>query len=189
MNHQTHFFYAVPIPKEIKLIMKGHSEKLKQSLPFNRWVHHEDLHITLAFLGFAPSDQLEKSIENVSKELRGTPSFSLQINQLGTFGRKESPRIFWADTIKSDELQLVRRKVFTACENSGFQLETRPFRPHITLARKWTGDEPFHHDKLDVWQELQPEPLAFMASEVVLFQTHLEKTPKYEVKEIFPLIK
>ncbi|MDR7000510.1 RNA 2',3'-cyclic phosphodiesterase [Neobacillus niacini] len=188
MTHQTHFFYAVPLPKEIKLIMKDHCEKLKLSLPFNRWVHHEDLHITLAFLGFASLEQLEKSKEYVRNELRGIHSFSLKINQLGIFGRKESPRIFWGDTIKSDELQSARKKVFTACEDAGFQLETRPFRPHITLARKWSGEEPFQNEMLDVWHELQQNPLAFLASEVVLFQTHLQKTPKYEVKEIFPLI-
>jgi 2'-5' RNA ligase len=186
--HQTHFFYAVPIPNDIKLIMKNHSEKLKISVPFSRWVHHEDLHITLAFLGFAPLEQLERSKENLRNNLKGTHAFSLQMDKLGFFGREESPRIFWADTIQNDELQLVRKKVFTACEDAGFQLETRPFRPHITLARKWAGEECFHQNRLDVWHELQPQPLAFTVSEVVLYQTHLQKTPKYEVKEVFPLI-
>ncbi|OIK08992.1 2'-5' RNA ligase [Bacillus sp. MUM 116] len=186
MSHQTHFFYAAPIPEEIKLIMKEHCEKLKVSLPFHRWVHHEDLHITLAFLGFAPQEQLERSKENVRNKLMGTDSFTLKINELGIFGREESPSIFWADTIKSEELQLVRKKVFSACEDAGFQLETRPFRPHITLAKKWTGDEPFHQKRFDVWKDLQPEPIAFSVSEIVLYQTHLQKTPKYEVKENFP---
>jgi 2'-5' RNA ligase len=77
--------------------------------------------------------------------------------------------------------------VFSACEKSGFQLETRPFRPHITLARKWKGEQPFHNEMLQLWNEVQPTPLSFKASEVVLYQTNLTQTPKYEAIKIYPL--
>jgi RNA 2',3'-cyclic 3'-phosphodiesterase len=111
----------------------------------------------------------------------------LEINKLGIFGKLDSPRIFWGDTKESNELQVVRRKVFTACLDAGFQLETRPFKPHITLARKWAGDKPFQKTLLDVWNDLQPEPLLFKVNEVVLYQTHLDKTPKYEEITIYKL--
>lgn len=188
MNHQTHFFYAVKIPEDVKLTMKNNCEKLKETLPFSRWVHHEDLHITLAFLGNAPTEKLVAADQYVREAIDGLKAFELQINNLGIFGKEESPRIFWADTQVSGELKLLRNKVFTACEQAGFQLETRPFRPHITLARKWVGENPFHKDLLTVWKEVQIEPLTFTAIEVVLYQTHLEKTPKYEAKTIYPLI-
>ena len=77
--------------------------------------------------------------------------------------------------------------MFSACEEAGFELETRPFRPHITLARKWIGEEAFQQTLLEIWNELQSEPLAFQANEVVLYQTHLHKTPKYEAIQVFPL--
>jgi RNA 2',3'-cyclic 3'-phosphodiesterase len=110
------------------------------------------------------------------------------MNGLGTFGRIESPRIFWVDTKDSNELKEVRKKVFTACLETGFQLETRPFKPHITLARKWAGDEAFQTRLLDdVWNEFQSEPWEFTVNEVVLYQTHLDKTPKYEEKTIYRL--
>jgi 2'-5' RNA ligase len=59
MDHQTHFFFAVSIPEETKLIMKKHCEQLKEKIPFSRWVHYEDIHITLAFLGGAPTEKLK----------------------------------------------------------------------------------------------------------------------------------
>lgn len=188
MEHQTHFFFAVRIPEETKLIMKDHCEKLKETITFSRWVYYQDLHITLAFLGFAPSEKLNDAEKKVKEVLNHTESLKLQINKLGFFGRADSPRIFWADTMESDQLQIVRKKVFSACESTGFQLETRPFRPHITLARKWIGEKPFETQLLDRWLELQPEPLAFEATDVVLYQTHLTKTPKYEAKTVFPFI-
>lgn len=189
MGHQTHFFFAVKIPEETKLAMKILCEKLKATLPFSRWVHHEDLHITLAFLGNAASEKLINAEKNVREAIQDSHELKLQINKLGTFGREESPRIFWADTCESNELQILRKKVFLACEKAGFELETRPFRPHITLARKWVGEGLFQKKQLDeLWNELQPEPLLFKAKEVVLYQTHLEKTPKYEAKTLFHLI-
>jgi RNA 2',3'-cyclic 3'-phosphodiesterase len=187
MYKQTHFFFAIKIPLETKLIMKRNSERLKEILPFSRWVHHEDLHITLAFLGNAPEEKLSIAVENVREALREFKGFPLEINKLGTFGKADSPRIFWVDTQESNELHEVREKVFRACVEAGFQLETRPFKSHITLARKWTGDQHFHKRLLDVWNELQSEPLIFNANEVVLYQTHLDKTPKYEEKTIYKL--
>ena len=185
MEHQTHYFFAVRIPKETKLVMRDHLDKLKSKLPFHRWVHYEDLHITLAFLGYAPPENLVKAEKNVKEALDDLKPFPLQFNRLGIFGKEDAPRVFWADTIESSELHELRKNVFTACEQAGFQLEKRPFRSHITLARKWVGDEPFQKELLSIWEELQPAPLSFDASDVILYQTHLQKTPKYEEKAIF----
>lgn len=189
MVHQTHFFFAVKLPEETKIILKEHCEKLMSVISFNRWVHYEDLHITLAFLGHAPTERLRNAEKNVSIAINGLKPFNLRINQLGIFGKHDSPRIVYADVEESNELQLIRQKVFTACEEAGFKLESRPFRPHITLARRWEGDKPFHIDLLHIWKDFQSEPIEFEAAAVVLYQTHLHKTPKYEAIRFFSLDK
>ncbi|HJV17233.1 MAG TPA: RNA 2',3'-cyclic phosphodiesterase [Bacillales bacterium] len=187
MKQQPHFFFAVSIPEETKIMMKKHFEQLKEKMPFSRWVHHEDLHITLAFLGDAPTEKLHHAEKNVITEISGFKPFKLQIQQLGFFGKTDSPRIFWADTIGSTELNGLRNKVFMACEDAGFQLEKRRFCPHMTLARKWQGERPFQTESLEIWKELQPEPIVFDVTEVVLYQTHLYQTPKYEAISRIPL--
>jgi RNA 2',3'-cyclic 3'-phosphodiesterase len=187
MENRSHFFFAVRIPENTKLVMKDHMEKIKERVPFSRWVHYMDLHITLAFLGSAPSEQLAEAKQHVEAALKDKNAFSLKINKLGFFGLADSPRVFWADTEESQELQIIRQKVFTACEKAGFQLETRPFRPHITLARKWRDPHPFDLEMLNLWKELQPNPLSFEAEDVVLYQTHLNQTPKYEAINIYRL--
>ncbi|NHC42441.1 RNA 2',3'-cyclic phosphodiesterase [Bacillus sp. MM2020_1] len=188
MEHRSHFFFAVRIPEQTKLRMQEHIEKIKERIPFSRWVHYQDLHITLAFLGSAPPDKLKQAENQVQEALKDEQAFTLKINKLGFFGSVDSPRVFWADTEESKNLQSIRNKVFSACEKAGFQLETRPFRPHITLARKWKGEQPFQTELLGLWEEFQPFPLSFEASEVVIYQTHLDKTPKYEAIKIYPLI-
>ncbi|WML45699.1 RNA 2',3'-cyclic phosphodiesterase [Neobacillus sp. PS3-40] len=187
MDHQTHFFFAVSIPVETKVIMKKYLEQLNKRIPFSRWVHYEDLHITLAFLGSAPTEKIKMAEKNVKEIVRGSKPLKLQIQKLGIFGKEDSPRIFFADTVESNELQELRTKVFSACVDAGFKLETRPFRSHITIARKWKGNEPFQTKFLEIWNELQLEPLVFEATNIVLFQTHLNETPKYEAKSIILL--
>jgi RNA 2',3'-cyclic 3'-phosphodiesterase len=186
LMNQTHYFFALKLPSETKLVIKEHMDKLKEVMPFSRWVHPQDLHITLAFLGHAPLEQLESAVRNVEEAIQGANLVKLQIDHLGTFGSITSPRIFWAGTEQSAGMQLVRERVFKACLDAGFKLETRPFKPHITIARKWAGDEPFKQNLLNMWQALQPTPLELTVREVVLYQTHLQKTPKYEEKTIFP---
>lgn len=187
MEKRPHYFFAVRIPEHTKLVMKDHLEKIRDMIPFSRWVHDQDLHITLAFLGGAPSDKLTEAVNNVKIALSDEKTLTLNINKLGIFGSETSPRIFWAGIEESTHLQVIRKKVFSACELAGFQLETRPFRPHITLARKWIGEHPFQNEMLKLWEELQPTPLSFDAVDVVLYQTHLNKTPKYEAIKTYPL--
>ncbi|WP_082306933.1 RNA 2',3'-cyclic phosphodiesterase [Bacillus sp. FJAT-27245] len=179
----SHYFFAGKIPEETKLAMKGNMDELRKQFPFRRWVHHEDLHITLAFLGAAPEGKLEKACSLVGRALATTDAFPLAMNGLGTFGRKDSPRVFWASLSKSEQLTKLRGSVFTACEEAGFQLETRPFSPHVTLARNWEGEGPFIPGKLDE----QPLNLGFMLEEVVLYRTNIGTTPKYEPIKRFRL--
>ncbi|EKN66018.1 2'-5' RNA ligase [Neobacillus bataviensis LMG 21833] len=186
MEQRSHFFFAVRIPDETKRIMKNHIEKMRDSLPFSRWVHHQDLHITLAFLGAADPEKLAEAEKIVKQILKEAKAFPVKMHNLGIFGHEDSPRIFWVDTEESAELKAIRNKVFSACEKAGFQLETRPFRPHITLARKWNGAQPFQKELLELWKELQSEALGFLVSEIILYQTHLKQTPKYEAIITFP---
>ncbi|MEH7414667.1 RNA 2',3'-cyclic phosphodiesterase [Neobacillus drentensis] len=188
MNQKPHFFFAMRIPEPTKLIMKDHIEKLEETIPFSRWVHPMDLHITLAFLGSAEPDKLLNAENYVRDAIKDEGAFTLKINKLGYFGKEEAPRVFFADTESSEELFKIRKKVFSACEQAGFQLEKRAFKPHITLARKWKGQGEFQKELLNVWYRLQPEPLEFQAEDVVVYQTHLDRSPKYEAVTIFPLL-
>lgn len=184
MEKNIHYFLAVSLPKEAKLMLHEHSERLKRELSFARWVHPKDYHITLAFLGNASAGQLTKTKELVENGIHGTQAFPLTISHLGIFGRKDSPRIFWAGVNKEARLHTLRNLVFAACTEAGFQLETRPFSPHITLARKWSGTAPFSSAILIKNGDL----ISFKPEEVVLYKTNLGKTPKYEAIISFPLI-
>jgi RNA 2',3'-cyclic 3'-phosphodiesterase len=187
MERKTHYFYALKLPNEVKSRLKEACHQLQKELSFSKWVHHEDYHITLAFLGYARKDQLEASIHHVKEALSSQQSFPLSINQLGVFGKKDSPRIFWAGAEESQELNQVRNLVYSACEEAEFPLDKRAFHPHITLARKWSMDMAFSNDLLINNNPFKNNPEHFIAMEIVLYQTHLDKVPKYEEIERFSL--
>jgi len=185
-QNQDHYFYALELPKEIKSELKEVCEILRGTLLFKRWVYYEDFHITLAFLGAAKEDSLALSIDKLKSENRLEPFF-LSIDHLGTFGKEDWPRIFWAGVKTQPLLGQIREVVYEACVASGFKLETRSFNPHITLARKWVGDTTFNKSILIEENPFSSQPLIFQAGNIVLYKTHIGKEPKYEPIAVFPL--
>ncbi|WP_147532663.1 RNA 2',3'-cyclic phosphodiesterase [Bacillus marasmi] len=183
---QTHYFYALKLPNEVKQKLNEYCQSIQSEFPFSRWVHKEDYHITLAFLGHAPQDKLETTKMLIKAAISEFKAFPLTIQSLGTFGRSDAPRIFWAGIEPAPSLVDVRAAVFSACEQAGFKLETRPFHPHITMARKWQGDASFPLSTAEL-EKYFTTPISFQAQEIVLYQTHLDKSPKYEAVAIFPL--
>jgi len=179
-----HYFFALLLPQHIKTYLHEKCEQIKMEFPFKKWVHHEDYHITLAFLGHAPDEQLKKADMYIKDVLHHAEEFELTLNELGGFGRQDSPRIFWANTKESQALNNIRNLVFDSCTKAGFQLDPRPFKPHITLARNWLGNDKFALEALD---QFALGDITFMANHVVLYETHLNKTPKYEVKKTYSL--
>ncbi|WP_299089237.1 RNA 2',3'-cyclic phosphodiesterase [uncultured Metabacillus sp.] len=187
MNAQTHFFIAVPIDKEQKKLIHNWVTENKDNLPFKSWVHQEDYHITLAFLGHVDSkDQLMQLLERVREKTADIPPFTLSLKGLDTFGKKDSPRIFWAGIEESATLYYLQKQVFQACKDTGFKLDSKPFRPHITLARRWNSETPFIKPEAFEYT-FQDENNPFMVQMIHLYQTHLDRVPKYETIERFAL--
>lgn len=180
-----HFFIAVPLPLSIKTALKEKCEMLKTNLHFKRWVHLEDYHITLAFLGNADLEQLQIVLEKIKESLRKLPPFELKIQGLDIFGRKEYPRILWASIFESQPINNVRDIVYKECVKAGFDLDNKPFVPHITVARKWNDT----HGKMpiDVVLTEEVELPKFLVEEVVLYETKFEEIPKYRRKAVIRL--
>ena len=184
-NMNKHFFIAVPLPLSIKNALNEKCETIKTKMHFKRRVHLEDYHITLAFLGNANMDQLQMVLEEIKESLMRVPPFELKIQGLNTFGRKEYPRILWVDLLESQQLNFVREIVYRDCMKAGFELDKKPFTPHITVARKW--DEACGKIPLEALLEENFQLPKFLVEEVVLYESKIEETPKYHKKAVIRL--
>ena len=188
MERKTHYFWAVRIPNHIKQTIHDELTRIKPIFQFKRWVDLHDYHITLAFLGSVNPQQLQSVIKLVGDAIKKQKSFTLELKGLNVFGAQKSPRIFWAAVNEVDELFQLQEIVHKTCLAAGFTLETRPYHPHITLARKWGGDEDFKLDDLITHNPFGEKVLSFHVSEVVLYKSNLENTPKYEPVVVFSLV-
>ncbi|KZE64630.1 hypothetical protein AWM68_10845 [Fictibacillus phosphorivorans] len=183
---QRHHFIAVKLPAEVKARLAEFCKLIKKDHPFKTWVHLEDLHITLAFLGSASTQQLDKLHELLTEEVPKHDEFSLNIDHFGFFGSKQNPKIFWAGVEEQHSLYRLQKQVAYICEKAGFTLEKRPYAPHITLARK-------HIDSIDrslnmaEWWKQYADDIEFKADQILIYETHIEKLPKYKIVQSFSL--
>jgi len=97
-----------------------------------RPVHTLNLHATLVFLGQIPAER-RACIESIADAVQAEP-FDVDIDYLDYWFR---PRILWCGPRHSPSplLQLVE-DLEAGLEACGHQAEHRPYRMHVTLARK-----------------------------------------------------
>lgn len=99
------------------------------------FTRRENLHLTLAFIG--ETDRLEDARQAVAEAARSGP-LSLEVGgPLGRFGD-----LWWAGVQGGEPLAALAAAVQTALRDRGFPIERRPWRPHVTLVRRWRGPAP-----------------------------------------------
>lgn len=109
----NHYFYAVLLPEAFKQKLQQATAGLKGSLPFKRWVHRDDLHITLAFLGAAEEAQLEKANRLIADQIGAFHVLPLVFDHFGTFGKKTN-RVYSLQAYRNHRRFLILRQWWPA---------------------------------------------------------------------------
>ncbi|MFY4774531.1 RNA 2',3'-cyclic phosphodiesterase [Metabacillus sp. RGM 3146] len=183
----SHYFLAIRLPEEIYKKVSFLLESFQHSLSFKKWVHPADYHITLAFLGHPPGERhLEELDKRIGTVILKHEIFDLNADHIGIFGNQSFPRIFWLGLKDSLPLQKLQEQVFEACILSGFELDKKTFRPHITVARKW-NDEEEYKEITELSADIKKEALKFTVENVQLLKTSMKQTPKYETCAVYQL--
>lgn len=63
----------------------------------------------------------------------------LRVREVGAFPALARPRVVWLGVEPTPRLELLHHEVESACAALGFEVEGRPFRPHVTLGRVRPG--------------------------------------------------
>jgi 2'-5' RNA ligase len=104
----------------------------------------------------------------------------VQLGELGFFDRAQ---VFFADVVVAPGLIALEQRVIAATSQCGFVAETRPFHPHITLARAKGQGRGTELRELKGRIRSQPSFTRFTAREFLLYESHLGPGgAKYEVK-------
>ena len=127
-------FVAIEIPEEIREAIAAFLKELRAIAPQVKWVHAENLHLTLKFLGEVEAGKLG-AIRNTLAAIRTKHPVTLDFRGLGFFPNEKRPRVFWAGIEASSNLKSLAAGMDHVLHRLGFPLEDRPFTPHLTLAR------------------------------------------------------
>jgi 2'-5' RNA ligase len=173
-------FVGIPLATASIEELSSVSMRLQTGEDGLRWSAAESWHITLQFLG---NTSEYKCIVARLSELR-SPPLPVQLEALGFF---EGAGVFFAGVSLTPELAALQQRVTAATENCGFVPETRPYHPHITLARsKSKGVTALRALKGRIHRE--PKFSGFVAEEFVLYESVPgAKGSHYVVRERFPL--
>jgi 2'-5' RNA ligase len=100
-----------------------------------RWVSRANLHLTLVFLGELPDADAAAVTAALDPPLDGS-AFDLRIAGFGTFPPFGALRVIWMG-VAEGERELVRLQCEVAGRVSRFvgRRESRPYSPHLTVAR------------------------------------------------------
>jgi 2'-5' RNA ligase len=147
-----------------------------------KWLHQhwggrrmraDSLHITLAFLGNTPADQLDAL--GACADTVKTNAFDLILDQAG-YWRHNLIGWLGANETPPPHLELVGA-LNAALQAAGFPVDARPHVPHVTLLRNSAGGE-------------VPEctPVRWPIGDFVLVKSRIESSgAKYEVIRRWPL--
>ena len=127
-------FIAIELSEPIRAAAYELALELRQGADHARLTRPENLHLTLAFLGEVEDPAPVRAA--LTAACTGG-AFSLTVGGLDRF-----EDLWWAGVRHNRQLETLALGVQTALRQEGFSIERRPWRPHITLVRRWRGPEP-----------------------------------------------
>ncbi len=132
----TRTFIALELDESLQRYLGEIIRRMAQELPGLRWVDPAGIHLTLAFLGELNDQQLAEATRAAELSAQSIPSFEYRLSHPGIFGSPRQPRVIWIGVEEpSGNLQLLHHQLNLELAQCEFEIDTRPFSPHLTLAR------------------------------------------------------
>lgn len=174
-------FVAVPLPPEPLAACQALIDAVRAG-PLGdvpRWVHLENLHLTVRFLGETPPDLTPDAALAVRDALEGFRAFDVVLAGAGSFPEARKPRALWLGIERgAAELGALADALDPALEPLGWLRDDRPYRPHLTVARL---DRSSISSSEAIADELRAAAAGwrtfFRADRVVFYRSHLGGGP------------
>ncbi|TQM43050.1 2'-5' RNA ligase [Pseudonocardia cypriaca] len=129
-------FVAVQPPPDALDELRSATAAMRSAHPDLRWTRPDQWHLTLGFLGDVGDETRADLAARLGRAAAKHPPMRLAMHGAGRFG----DRVLWT-RIAGDVAALGRlaASVQAAARRAGIDVEGRPYRPHLTLARGREG--------------------------------------------------
>lgn len=175
-------FIAINLPENVKKKLIEYQNKWSELDPnLIRWVKKSNLHITLVFIGYVDDDEMYEICKLTEQVAKKHNPFMINLEKIILGPPNKTPRMFWVQGEKSDELGKLQGELTEKIEQrSGAKYDA--YRPHITLSR-------FKHPLLKSLPKVNDPFHAQVPVETIdIMQSNLKRTgAEYSILESIPL--
>jgi len=138
-------FAAIDLSPETRDAMAAEQKRIAGSLGSTaaplKWVHPENAHLTLVFLGEVDAARVPSLVDTIGMDV-DMPPFDIVFSGIGVFPRHGAPRVLWIGIAAGgSQLRAVQIELTARVSAQGIPIEARDFHPHLTLAR-WSRSRP-----------------------------------------------
>mgnify|MGYP001609680541 CR=1 FL=1 len=147
-------FLAVELSQELRAELATAQQELKRRIEPEMkrgtrisWAQPASIHLTIKFLGDMDEQVIDPLLVAVEQAIGSQIAVNVPLERLGAFPHPQSPRVLWVGPSEKWERGAEAKRVAEihgaierACEALSFLRETRPFSPHLTLARIKVGE-------------------------------------------------
>ena len=187
MSTKKRLFCAVKIPA-LEAIEEGIAD-FREVLSGERikWVHPENLHLTLKFFGDTPETKEPEIINALTEAVEKSDPFSVIIQGCGTFGKPGMPRVIWLGFDEAGPLENLYHEVNKQLEPLGYKPDKPTFIPHLTIGRikQIRHTEPLD-DMIEEYRDFRFGKVTMES--LILFESILKpQGPIYKVVKSFDL--
>lgn len=147
-------FLAVELSQELRAEFATIQQELKRRIEREMkrgmrisWAQPASIHLTIKFLGDMDEQVIDPLRIAVEQAIGSQIAVNVPIERLGVFPHPQSPRVLWVGPsetwekgAEAERVAEIHGAIEQACEGLSFLRETRPFSPHLTLARIKMGE-------------------------------------------------
>lgn len=128
-------FFAIELSEPVRAALDHAIAPLRVAEPGLAWVPSTKLHLTMKFFGEVPEPDAPRLAAAADVVAARHQPFEMTLGGVGAFPNFRRARVVWIGVATDPRLELLHHDLEVACGEAGFEVEGRPFRPHITLAR------------------------------------------------------
>ena len=181
-------FLSIPIPNVVKNIKQMLTSTCENERVEIRWVKHNNLHLTVQFLGSVSDEKVTKIREEVENVVSSINPFVITVSETGCFPNTSKPSVLYLGVGGNIEaLKTLVVKINDKMSQIGFKKKSESFIPHITVA-KINYPQKFNPD-LSIFLNSTYDEVEFFVDKIQLLETKtLTEGVVYETLNTFTFL-
>jgi len=178
-KEQLRAFIAMELPVGLRKELARIQNTLKEEGPSPvKWVNPENIHLSLRFLGNIDGNVISKISGAIKEAAQGISPLHFELGGLGVFPDLRRVQVIWIGLDGDMErLSRLQKRIDMNLVSLGFMVESRPFKPHLTLARvsdRAASDERQGLGQLIISNQFK-EDYRFNVDSIKLIKSHLTR--------------